>query len=253
MAAKGTSVAPLLEVHDLRAAVAGKPILQGVSLTVAPGELHVLMGPNGSGKSTLANALAGAPSVIVTGGTARFSGRDLLGLLPDVRARAGLFLAFQYPISIPGLSLSGLLVASANARQSAGAGVAEQLPSVLARLQLPAAMADRDVNEGLSGGEKKKSEIAQLGLLAPKLAILDEPDSGLDIDALKLIARAIDDLHQQGVAILLITHYQRIVDFLKPDAVHVMVNGRVVKSGGPQLAGEVERMGYEPLLRQHET
>ncbi|TSC76202.1 MAG: iron-regulated ABC transporter ATPase subunit SufC [Parcubacteria group bacterium Gr01-1014_31] len=238
---------PVLEVRDLYASVEGKPILQGVTLTVGRGELHVLMGPNGSGKSTLANALAGAPNVTVASGAARLDGHDLLAMSPDERARAGLFLGFQYPVSIPGLSLTGL-IAAARAARALGPVEKQALPALLKELQLAPEMVGRDVNEGLSGGEKKKSEIAQLTLLPPLLAILDEPDSGLDIDSLQLIARAIDRRHREGTAVLLITHYQRIVQFLRPDAVHVMASGRVVKSGPGTMAAEIERTGYAPLL-----
>ncbi|MDO8559832.1 MAG: Fe-S cluster assembly ATPase SufC [bacterium] len=239
--------APVLEVQDLLASVEGKQILRGVTLTVGRGELHVLMGPNGSGKSTLANALAGAPNVAVTGGSARLDGHDLLAMTPDERARAGLFLGFQYPVSIPGLSLTGLITAARTARALGPVGE-QALPALLKELQLSPEMVGRDVNEGLSGGEKKKSEIAQLTLLPPLLAVLDEPDSGLDVDSLQLIARAIDRRHREGTAVLLITHYQRIVQFLRPDAVHVMVSGRVVKSGPGTMAAEIERTGYAPLL-----
>lgn len=251
---------PLLSVQNLQVAVADTAILHDVTLAMAPGELHVLMGPNGSGKSTFANALAGAPGLAVRGGTVQFAGRDLLALAADARARAGLLLCFQYPVSIPGLSLASLLTSALGVRQpapavpsatpSAGlasAGLEQQLPLLLSRLKLPVEIAQRDVNEGLSGGEKKKSEIAQLAVLKPQLAILDEPDSGLDVDSLKLIAQAIDALHRKGMAVLLITHYQRIVQYLRPDRVHVMVGGRVARSGGPELAEEIERTGYEPL------
>lgn len=256
----------LLTVEHLQVAVADTAILHDVTLAMAPGELHVLMGPNGSGKSTFANALAGAPGLAVRGGKVQFAGRDLLALAADERARAGLLLCFQYPVSIPGLSLTSLLTSALTSRQPApakhsatpsadppSAGLEQQLPPLLSRLNLPTEIALRDVNEGLSGGEKKKSEIAQLAILKPQLAILDEPDSGLDVDSLQLIAHAIDELHRQGMAVLLITHYQRIVQYLRPDRVHVMVGGRVVKSGGSVLAEEIERTGYEPLLRQLET
>lgn len=255
-------MASLLEVRNLAVARAGKPVLRGLTLTIAPAELHVLMGPNGSGKSTLANALAGAPDLTVTDGSVMLAGSDVLAQRPDARARAGMLLAFQYPVGIPGLSLSSFLLAALQARQPVAAESARphrpaaaaadhvdaHLAPVLDRLRLPVTFAQREVNEGLSGGEKKKSEIAQLAVLQPKLAILDEPDSGLDIDALKYLAQAIEDLHQQGTAILLITHYNRILQFLAPDVVHVMVEGKIVKSGGPELAVEIERTGYEPLI-----
>ncbi len=252
---------PFLVVRNLTATVENKPILRGVGLTLAAGELHVLMGPNGSGKTTLALALAGSPLVTVTGGTVTLAGVDLLPLTPDARARAGMLLAFQYPIGIPGLSLAQFLSAARQARCPAPAAGAKhsatpqasdpadaRLVSLLERLKLPPELARREVNEGLSGGEKKKSEMVQLAMLQPKLALLDEPDSGLDIDALKLMAGAIADFHRQGTAILLITHYHRILQFLSPDAVHVMVAGRIIQSGGAALAVEVERMGYEPLV-----
>ncbi len=252
--------APLLELSRLAASAAGVAILREVSLTVRPGELHVLMGPNGSGKSTLASVLAGHPNYQVTGGLARFAGADLLTMSPDERARAGLFLAFQYPVSVPGVSLTDFLVAALgarlpvavsaarHARPAATDAVAAALPTLLADLRLGIDAAGRDVNVDLSGGEKKKSELVQLGVLAPRLAVLDEPDSGLDVDALRSIAAQIARHHEQGMAIVLITHYNRILKYLKPDVVHVMAGGRMVRSGGLELAEEVERGGYEPLI-----
>ncbi|MDD5109845.1 MAG: Fe-S cluster assembly ATPase SufC [Patescibacteria group bacterium] len=238
----------LLNVRNLKVSVGGKAILFGVSLKIIPGELHVLMGPNGSGKSTLAKALAGDPAVHVTGGSARFAGKSLLTQAADVRARAGLFLSFQYPVGMPGLSLSHFLTAAVRERKWDESAVARELPPMLNFLQLPSDVFSRDVNEGLSGGEKKRSEIAQLGVLLPKLAVLDEPDSGLDVDALQALAKVIDRFHRQGMAMLLITHYSRLLKYLRPDAVHVMVGGKLVKSGGPHLAEEIEQRGYEPLL-----
>ena len=254
---------PLLELSQLAASAAGVAILRGVSLTVGAGELHVLMGPNGAGKSTLAGVLAGHPGYQVTGGTARFCGDDLLALAPDERARRGLFLAFQYPVSVPGVSLTDFLIAAVGARQPAAVpsvvsrharppaadAVAARLQPLLADLRLAPEVASRDVNGDLSGGEKKKSELVQLGMLQPRLALLDEPDSGLDVDALRSIAAQIARHHKQGMAIVLITHYNRILAYLKPDQVHVMASGRIVRSGGADLAEEVERGGYEPLVK----
>lgn len=253
--------AGLLELTNLAASAGGVTILRDVSLTVRPGELHVLMGPNGSGKSTLASVLAGHPNYQVTGGTVQFCGEDLLAMSPDVRARAGMFLAFQYPVSVPGVSLTDFLVAALGAREPAGAPasrharpvaadtVTQTLPSLLADLRLHAEAANRDVNVDLSGGEKKKSELAQLGVLQSKLAVLDEPDSGLDVDALRSIANQISRHHTAGMAIILITHYNRILQYLKPDRVHIMSAGRIVRSGGAQLAEEVERTGYDQLVK----
>lgn len=251
---------PLLQVKDLSVTAANRQILSDVSWAILPGELHVLMGPNGSGKSTLANALAGSPEVAITAGSARFAGKNLLRMTADERARAGMFLGFQYPVSISGLSLSGLLQAALNARQpkkaqvpprkapAAASSATDALQPLLRRVRLPPEISGRDINDGWSGGEKKKSEMAQLFVLQPKLAILDEPDSGLDIDAVKSMAQAIHELHQLGMTMLLITHYNRILKFLKPDAVHVMAHGRIVLSGGPELAEEIERKGYEKLI-----
>lgn len=234
----------LLSMNNLSAEIDRRQILSGVSLKIAAGELHVLMGPNGSGKSTLAKALAGDPAVRVTGGTVRFAGKNLFTQAPDVRARAGLFLSFQYPVGIPGLSLSNFLTAALRERKLNESGVNDHLPQMLDRVKLPSDVLHRDVNEGLSGGEKKRSEIAQLGILKSRLAILDEPDSGLDVDALKALAKAVDGFHRQGMAILLITHYYRVLRYLRPDVVHVMVGGHMVQSGGPALAEMVERNGY---------
>jgi|SRR3989344_2318617 len=234
----------LLSVTNLSAEIDRRQILSGVSLKISAGKLHVLMGPNGSGKSTLAKALAGDPAVHVTGGTVRFAGKNLLVQAPDVRARAGLFLSFQYPVGISGLSLSDFLTAALRERKLNEVELSQQLPPMLNLLKLPPDVLHRDVNEGLSGGEKKRSEIAQLGVLNPKLAILDEPDSGLDVDALRALAKTVDGFHRQGMAILLITHYHRVLRYLRPDAVHVMVGGHIVQSGGAELAEMVERNGY---------
>ena len=224
----------LLSVTNLSAEIDRRQILSGVSLKISAGKLHVLMGPNGSGKSTLAKALAGDPAVHVTGGTVRFAGKNLLVQAPDVRARAGLFLSFQYPVGISGLSLSDFLTAALRERKLNEVELSQQLPPMLNLLKLPPDVLHRDVNEGLSGGEKKRSEIAQLGVLNPKL----------DVDALRALAKTVDGFHRQGMAILLITHYHRVLRYLRPDAVHVMVGGHIVQSGGAELAEMVERNGY---------
>jgi Fe-S cluster assembly ATP-binding protein len=242
---------PLLEIRDLHAAVDGKEILRGIDLTVNAGEVHAIMGPNGSGKSTLAQVLAGRESFAVTAGEARYDGRDLLALAPEERAREGVFLGFQYPVEIPGVSNVYLLKASLNAvRRQRGLGeldAMEFLALVRERMKLvkmPDELLYRSVNEGFSGGEKKRNEILQMAVLEPRLAILDETDSGLDIDALQVVAEGINALRGPERAIVLVTHYQRLLGYVEPDHVHVLAQGRIVKSGGKELALELERRGY---------
>ena len=244
---------PLLKIENLHAVVAedGTEILRGVDLELGAGEIHAVMGPNGSGKSTLAKVLSGHPAYEVTDGVVTFRGEDLLQLEVDERARAGIFLAFQYPVDIPGVSIANFLRTAVQAnRPGEEVDIFDFQEDLLARMDLldmDQAFASRSVNEGFSGGEKKRNEILQLAMMQPKLAVLDETDSGLDIDALKVVASAVNLLHRERpeMTILLITHYQRILNYIQPDRVHVMVNGRMVRSGGAELATELEESGYE--------
>jgi Fe-S cluster assembly ATP-binding protein len=243
---------PLFEIDDLQVATAegGVPILLGVSLSIAPGEIHAIMGPNGSGKSTLAQALLGSPEYQVTGGAVRFRGDDVTDWDVDVRAKAGMFLAFQYPQSIPGVSVTNFLRQAMSARQGIDLSVLEvrlSLMEWMGRLEMDPAFADRHLNDGFSGGEKKRNEVLQMALLQPELAILDETDSGLDVDALRVVARGVNEVRKErpDMGALVITHYQRLLDLLVPDHVHILVDGRIVASGGPELAQELEAKGYE--------
>ncbi|MBI2169515.1 MAG: Fe-S cluster assembly ATPase SufC [Actinobacteria bacterium] len=244
-------MAPLLTIQDLHASGhEGAGILRGVTLTVAPGELHALMGPNGSGKSTLANVLMGNPGYEVTSGSVNFKGVDLAGLGPDDRSVQGLFLGFQYPEEIPGVTMINFLRRAISARKDFDISVLEvrlALIEWMQRLGMDAKLADRYLNQGFSGGEKKRNEILQMALLEPDLAILDETDSGLDIDALKTVAAGVEAVRSERpeMAVLLITHYQRILKYLAPDVVHVLVDGRIVASGGMDLVEQLERDGYE--------
>ena len=242
----------ILEIKDLHAGVAGKQILKGVSLAISPGEVHAVMGPNGSGKSTLAAVLAGRDGYEVTGGEVIYSGQNLLELDPEERARAGLFLAFQYPVEIPGVNSTYFLKAALNEIRKAHGepelDAMEFLTLVRERmkiLHLNDELLKRSVNEGFSGGEKKRNEIFQMAVLEPKLAILDETDSGLDIDALKIVAGGVNKLKRADNAQLVITHYQRLLNYIIPDFVHVLVDGRIVKSGDKELALELEQKGYD--------
>ena len=241
----------MLKINNLHARVAGKDILKGLSLEVKPGEVHAIMGPNGAGKSTLGNILAGREGYEVTAGSVEFDSKPLLDLDPEERAAAGVFLAFQYPVEIPGVNNTYFLRAALNAQRKAR-GEAE-LDSMqflklvrekLAVLHLKDELLHRGVNEGFSGGEKKRNEIFQLAVLEPKLAILDETDSGLDIDALKNVADGVNALRSPDRAFVVITHYQRLLDYIQPDVVHVLADGRIVESGGPELALELEEHGY---------
>ncbi len=245
----------MLQIQNLSATVADKPILKGLSLTIAPGEVHAIMGPNGAGKSTLAYTLGGRPGYDVTGGSVVFAGEDLLALAPHERAAAGLFLGFQYPVEIPGVSFVQFLREAANAQRKArgeaplsGGEFLKLAREKAALLKMDMDMLKRPVNVGFSGGEKKRAEMVQMGILDPHLAILDETDSGLDIDALRVVGDGINALMRApDKAVLLITHYQRLLDYVKPDFVHVLADGRIVRSGGPELAHELEEHGYEAV------
>ena len=244
--------APLLEIRDLHASVEGKEILRGVSLSVNAGEVHAVMGPNGSGKSTLAQVLAGHPAYQVTSGSVRYDGKDLLELDPEERAREGVFLAFQYPVAIRGITNSYFLRSAVNAiRKHKGEPELDPLDFLqvledkLKAIGWDDSFMNRAVNEGFSGGEKKRNEILQLAVLEPRLAILDETDSGLDIDALKTVAEAVNALRSPQRTFVVVTHYQRLLNYIVPDFVHVLADGRIVKSGGKQLALELEDKGYD--------
>jgi Fe-S cluster assembly ATP-binding protein len=248
---------PMLEVRDLQVRVGGQTVLTGVSLAVRAGEVHAIMGPNGSGKSTLAYVLAGRPGYEIISGSASFEGRDLLTLAPEERARAGLFLGFQYPVEIPGVNNAYLLKTALNAaRRERGLtelDAFEFLALVRSKTQLmhiDDSFLGRGVNEGFSGGEKKRNEILQMLVLEPKLALLDETDSGLDIDALKVVANGVNSLRSAERCIVLVTHYQRLLDHVVPDFVHVLARGRIVRSGDRTLALELERRGYDWLSEQ---
>ena len=249
-----------LEIRDLHVTVTvpgkgadeEKPILKGVNLTVEPGQTHALMGPNGSGKSTLAYALAGHPRYTVTSGSVTLGGEDVLEMSVDERARAGMFLAMQYPVEVPGVSVANFLRTAATALRGQPPAVrtwVKEVKEAMARLEMDPSFAERSVNEGFSGGEKKRHEVLQLELLKPKIAILDETDSGLDIDALRVVSEGVNRVRETGqTGTLLITHYTRILRYIKPDAVHVFVDGRIVEEGGPELADRLEEEGYDRFL-----
>ncbi|WP_310534992.1 Fe-S cluster assembly ATPase SufC [Novosphingobium sp.] len=245
----------MLTIDNLQATVADKPILKGLSLQINAGEVHAIMGPNGAGKSTLGYTLGGRPGYEVTGGTATFNGEDLFGLDPHGRAAAGLFLGFQYPVEIPGVSFVQFLRESLNAQRKSrgqeplsGGEFLKLAREKAALLKMDMEMLKRPVNVGFSGGEKKRAEMVQMGILDPKLAILDETDSGLDIDALRIVGDGINGIMRRpDKAVLLITHYQRLLDYVKPDFVHVLAGGRIVRTGGPELALELEEHGYEAV------
>jgi Fe-S cluster assembly ATP-binding protein len=246
----------LFEIDNLHVSVEGREILRGLNLTVNPGEVHALMGRNGSGKSTLANAVMGHPKYRVTQGSVKLGGEDILGLTPDARAKAGLFLAFQNPISIPGVGTGNFLRAAVKAVRGTetinALAFRKELTERMLTLQMDPTFATRALNEGFSGGEKKRAEMLQLAMLKPRMAVLDEPDSGLDIDAVRIVSEAINEVHQQQaeMGLLLITHYQRILNYVKPDIVHVMARGRIVESGGAELVQELESAGYDPILQR---
>lgn len=242
----------LLEVRDLRAKVEEKEILKGINLTVRPGEVHAIMGPNGSGKSTLSSVLAGNPAFTVTGGSAIFHGVDLLSLSPEDRSHEGLFLSFQYPVEIPGVSMVNFMRAAVNAKRAyfheppmSASDFLKLMRQKRAVVELDNKLASRSVNEGFSGGEKKRNEIFQMAVLEPKLSILDETDSGLDVDALRIVAEGVNKLKNENNATIVITHYQRLLDYIKPEFIHILYKGRIVKSGGPELALEIEKRGFD--------
>ncbi len=244
-----------LIVSDLHVSVEGREILKGLHLTAAGGEVHAIMGPNGSGKSTLAYALLGHPRYTITQGTITLDGQDILSLSTDERSRAGLFLAFQYPAEVPGVSVTNFLRTAVNARRAPGDEVpvmafARELRAGMNMLEMDASFAGRYLNEGFSGGEKKRNEILQMAMLKPKIAVLDEIDSGLDIDALRIVSDCVNRLRQPGLAVIVITHYQRILRYLAPDVVHVLIDGRIVRSGGQELAEKLEEKGYEWIRQE---
>ena len=242
----------ILEVKDLRAGIEGKEILKGINLTVAPGEVHAIMGPNGSGKSTLSEVLAGNPAYSVSGGSALLCGKELLDMLPEDRSHEGLFLSFQYPVEIPGVSMVNFMRAAINAKRKyfneeplSASDFLKLMRKKREIVELDNKLASRSVNEGFSGGEKKRNEIFQMAMLEPRLSILDETDSGLDIDALRIVAGGVNKLRTADNATIVITHYQRLLDYIRPDFVHVLYKGRIVRTGGPELALELEEKGYD--------
>ena len=242
----------MLEVRNLHATIAGKEILKGINLTIHDGEVHAIMGPNGSGKSTLSAVLTGNPLYTVTEGGAVFNGKDLLEMKPEDRAREGLFLSFQYPVEIPGVSITNFMRAAINAKREYqglepmnAADFIKLMKEKRKLVELDATLSHRSVNEGFSGGEKKRNEIFQMAMLEPKLSILDETDSGLDIDALRIVAEGVNKLKTPDTSIIVITHYERLLDIIKPEFIHILYQGKIVKTGGPLLAKEIEKKGYD--------
>ncbi|MBQ7180803.1 MAG: Fe-S cluster assembly ATPase SufC [Bacteroidaceae bacterium] len=242
----------MLEIRDLHVSIAGKEILKGISLTVRDGEVHALMGQNGAGKSTLSNVIVGHPAYEVTQGSIRFNGRDLLGMKPEERAHEGIFLSFQQPVEIPGVSMVNFMRAAMNAKRKyqglepmAAADFLKLMREKRKIVELDNKLANRSVNEGFSGGEKKRNEIFQMAMLEPSLSILDETDSGLDVDALRIVAEGFNKLRTPQTSALVITHYQRLLDYLKPDVVHVLIGGQIVKTAGPELALQIEERGFD--------
>ena len=247
----------MLKVKDLRAEIGGKEILKGINLEVRPGEVHAIMGPNGSGKSTLSMVLAGNPAYTVTGGSAEFYGKDLLAMPPETRSHEGLFLGFQYPVELPGVSMVNFMRAAINAKREylgqppvSATEFLKMMREKRAIVELDTKLASRSVNEGFSGGEKKRNEIFQMAMLEPRLSILDETDSGLDIDALRIVANGVNALKSPDNATIVITHYQRLLDYIKPDIVHILYKGRIVMTAGPELALELEERGYDWIKQQ---
>ena len=243
----------LFEVDDLRAKVEGTAILKGLNLTVRRGEIHALMGPNGSGKSTLSNVVMGHPGYEVTGGKVELGGKALLEMEPEERARAGLFLAFQYPVEIPGVTVANFLKTAHDAvsgeKKMSATEFLKALRKNMEMLEIDSSFVNRYLNSGFSGGEKKRNEMLQLEMLEPRLAILDETDSGLDVDALRIVAEGVNNLRSPDRSFLIVTHYQRLLNYIKPDVVHILVDGRIVESGGPDLAMSVENHGYEQYIK----
>ena len=242
----------MIKINNLQARVEDKEILKGINLEINPGEIHAIMGPNGSGKSTLSSVIAGREDYEVTGGSIDFEGEDLLDLDPEERAHKGIFLSFQYPVEIPGVTVSNFIKTAINESRKGRGEEPMEAREMLAKMREKTALLEMDksylsrsLNEGFSGGEKKRNEIFQMAMLEPKLAILDETDSGLDIDALRIVAGGVNKLRTAENAVVVITHYQRLLDYIKPDFVHVLYNGRIVKSGGPELAHELEEKGYD--------
>lgn len=242
----------MLKVKDLHAEINGKEILKGINLEVKPGEVHAIMGPNGSGKSTLSMVLAGNPAYTVTGGSAEFYGKNLLEMAPEIRSHEGVFLGFQYPVEIPGVSMVNFMRAAVNAKREyfgqppmSATDFLKLMRDKRAIVELDNKLASRSVNEGFSGGEKKRNEIFQMAVLEPKLSILDETDSGLDIDALRIVAEGVNKLKTENNATIVITHYQRLLDYIKPDIIHILYKGRIVRTAGPELALELEKRGYD--------
>jgi Fe-S cluster assembly ATP-binding protein len=250
MAAPSPDSAPLFAVDDLLVSVDGHAIVKGLSIVIRPGEVHAIMGPNGSGKSTLANALMGNEEYAIDGGNITFNGTNITDWETDERAKSGVFLAFQYPEEIPGVTVINFLRQALSARKGVDFSILElrlKIREWMGRLEMDPAFADRYLNEGFSGGEKKRNEVLQMAILEPELAILDETDSGLDIDALRIVAKGVQEVRadRPNMGVLLITHYQRLLDYLTPDYVHVLVDGRIVASGGPDLAKQLEQNGYD--------
>lgn len=248
----------MLKIQNLHAGIEGKKILNGISLDINPGEVHAIMGPNGSGKSTLASVLAGRKEYEVISGSVEFQGKDLLELSPEDRAGEGLFLAFQYPVEIPGLTTTNFIKTAVNeVRKYRGeaaldaVGFLRLMKEKMALMNIDQSLLSRSLNEGFSGGEKKRNEIFQMAMLQPKLAILDETDSGLDIDAIRVVANGVNKLRSKDNAVLVVTHYQRLLDYIVPDFVHVLYNGRIVKSGPKELALELEEKGYDFIKNEH--
>ncbi len=244
----------MLIVKNLHASIAGKEILKGIDLTVKDGEIHAIMGPNGSGKSTLSAVLTGNPLYTVTEGEATFNGKNLLEMKPEDRSHEGLFLSFQYPVEIPGVSMTNFMKAAVNAKRKyegkeplKAADFMKLMREKRQLVGLDSKLAHRSVNEGFSGGEKKRNEIFQMAVLEPKLSILDETDSGLDVDAMRIVADGVNKMHTPETSYIVITHYDRLLEMIKPDVVHVLYNGRIVKTGGPELASEIEKNGYDQI------
>lgn len=242
----------MLEVKNLHANIGEKEILKGINLTIKAGETHAILGPNGSGKSTLSAVLVGNPLFEVTEGTATFNGKDLLAMKPEDRSHEGLFLSFQYPVEIPGVSMTNFMKTAINEKRKyegkepiSGSDFIKLMKEKRQIVELDAKLANRSVNEGFSGGEKKRNEIFQMAMLEPKLSILDETDSGLDVDALRIVAEGVNNLKTPETSTIVITHYQRLLDILQPDVVHVLYKGRIVKTGGPELAKEIEEKGFD--------